>query len=588
MRGVIYARYSSDNQREESIEGQIRENTAYAQKNGIDIVGTYIDRAYSAKTDNRPEFQRMIKDSAKKGFDVVIVWKLDRFSRNRYDSARYKAMLRKNDVKVVSATEAISEGAEGIILESVLEGMAEYYSADLAEKVTRGMTENALKCRFNGGQIPLGYKIDDEQHYQIDPEKAPLVVEVFRRYAGGESIADIIEDLNARGIRTVKGNRFNKNSLHRMFQNRRYIGEYSYNDVVVPDAIPAIVSKEMFDRVTMRMTQNKHATGKAKAPERYLLTTKLFCGTCQSMFVGDSANKPNGVIYRYYKCASAKRHECNRKAIRKDWIEDKVIGEISAWLNNDKLINDMADDVMELLNEGNEMIPALEAQLKEVRSSIDNIMKAIEKGVITRSTKSRLEELEAEEENLVQSIKAEEAKMPKITKDFILFTLHKFRKLDLRFEKNKERLIDGLVKAIFVYDDYIKIFLTFDDTPITLPASEEFENMANSSDIGSSVSPNVPNPNYFVNRNWFGFFYYNIHLILKAPPNVTKRLLSAVYFYLILMLCLYEIILFKQCFDFCFIHTVGNSFQMFYSGLNIAIKLCFCFILIVGGIVVLK
>ena len=122
MRSVIYARYSSDNQREESIEGQIRENTAFARKNGIDIVDTYIDRAYSAKTDNRPEFQRMIKDSGKKSFDVVIVWKLDRFSRNRYDSAKYKAMLKKNDVRVLSATEAISEGAEGIILESVLEG----------------------------------------------------------------------------------------------------------------------------------------------------------------------------------------------------------------------------------------------------------------------------------------------------------------------------------------------------------------------------------------------------------------------------------------------------------------------------------
>ena len=148
MTGVIYARYSSDNQREESIEGQIRENTAFAEKNGIVIVGHYIDRAVSAKTDNRPEFQRMIRDSAKKTFDVVIVWKLDRFSRNRYDSAKYKAALKKNNVRVVSATEAISEGAEGIILESVLEGMAEYYSADFAEKVTRGLTENALKCRF--------------------------------------------------------------------------------------------------------------------------------------------------------------------------------------------------------------------------------------------------------------------------------------------------------------------------------------------------------------------------------------------------------------------------------------------------------
>ena len=149
----------------------------------------------------------------------------------------------------------------------------------------------------------------------------------------------------------------------------------------------------------------------------------------------------------------------------------------------------MADDVMALLNEDDGMILALEAQLREVQSSIDNIMKAIEKGVVTRTTKIRLEELEAEEEKIKWNIKAEEDKRPKITKDFILFTLHKFRNLDLRFEKNKERLIDGLVKAIFVYDDYIKLILTFDDKPINIPTSDEIENMANSSDIQSNVSP---------------------------------------------------------------------------------------------------
>ena len=166
----------------------------------------------------------------------------------------------------------------------------------------------------------------------------------------------------------------------------------------------------------------------------------------------------------------------------------KVIEQISAWLNNDKLLSDMADDVMALLNEDDEMILALEAQLREVQSSIDNIMKAIEKGVVTRSTKSRLEELEAEEEKITLNIKLEEAKRPKITKEFIIFTLNKFRNLDLRFEKNKERLIDGLVKAIFVYDDYIKLILTFDDKPINIPTSDEIENMANSSDIQSNVS----------------------------------------------------------------------------------------------------
>lgn len=155
MKAVIYARYSSDNQREESIEGQLRECTAYCDKNDITVLRTYIDRAMSAKTDHRPDFQRMIKDSAKGLFDAIIVWKLDRFARNRYDSAHYKAQLRKYGVKVLSATENISDGPEGIILESMLEGMAEYYSAELAEKVIRGHTENALKCKYNGGPQPL-------------------------------------------------------------------------------------------------------------------------------------------------------------------------------------------------------------------------------------------------------------------------------------------------------------------------------------------------------------------------------------------------------------------------------------------------
>ena len=135
MNSVIYARYSSDNQREESIDGQLRECKAFAEKNDIQIVGTYIDRAFSARTDNRPDFQKMIKDSVSKKFDVIIVWKLDRFARDRYDSAHYKALLRKNGVKVVSATEKISDGSEGILMEAVLEGMAEYYSAEFPKRL---------------------------------------------------------------------------------------------------------------------------------------------------------------------------------------------------------------------------------------------------------------------------------------------------------------------------------------------------------------------------------------------------------------------------------------------------------------------
>lgn len=284
MNGVIYARYSSDNQREESIEGQLRECKEFANRNDITIVDTYIDRAFSAKTDNRPSFQKMIRDSAKNQFDVIIVWKLDRFARNRYDSAHYKAQLRRNGVKVVSATEAISEGAEGIILESVLEGMAEYYSAELAEKVIRGQTENAMKCKFNGGPVTFGYYIDDEQHFQIDEETAPYITQIYNAYDSGMTMKEIAEDLNNKGVSNSRGGKFTINIISKILSNRRYIGEYRFRDIVVPNGIPAIVDKDLFDRVQASLEKNKHASAKYKADDEYILTTKLYCGNCKSLW----------------------------------------------------------------------------------------------------------------------------------------------------------------------------------------------------------------------------------------------------------------------------------------------------------------
>ena len=228
MKAVIYARFSSDRQREESIEGQLRECHEFASKNGIIVVHEYIDRALSASkdTEKRLDFLKMIRDSSKGQFEGVLVWKLDRFARDRYDSAHYKHILKKNGVRVISATESISEGPEGIILESMLEGMAEYYSAELSVKIHRGQKENALKCRNNGGRIPLGYKLGADQKLEIDPLTAPIVREIFQRYADGDTIKEIRDDLNARGIRTAKGKAFSYASFSRMLQNRKYIGEY--------------------------------------------------------------------------------------------------------------------------------------------------------------------------------------------------------------------------------------------------------------------------------------------------------------------------------------------------------------------------
>lgn len=265
MKAVIYARYSSDNQREESIEGQIRECTEYAVRNDITVIGSYIDRALSAKTADRPEFQRMIKDSDKGLFDLVLVWKLDRFSRDRYDSAHYKRILKKNGVRVISAKENISDGPEGIILESMLEGYAEYYSAELSEKIHRGQKENALKCKNNGGNILLGYVVGSDGVLAIDPLTAPLVTEIFTRYDSGESISKIVADFNRRGLKTKRGSEFRVAGISKVLKNRKYIGEYKYADTVIPHGIPAIIGEELFERVQRRMEANKKSSGTSQS-----------------------------------------------------------------------------------------------------------------------------------------------------------------------------------------------------------------------------------------------------------------------------------------------------------------------------------
>lgn len=270
MNAVIYARYSSDNQREESIEGQLRECKEYADQNGITVVRTYIDRALSAKTDSRPQFQQMIHDSATHTFEAVLVWKLDRFSRNRYDSAHYKRILKNNRVHVVSVTEPISNTPEGIMLESLLEGMAEYYSAELAEKVSRGHKENALKAKFNGGPVPLGYRIDSEHHYQIDPTTAPVVQEAFHRYAAGESIRSIIESLNARSIRNSRGNPFTKNSFQTLL---KIAGIWANTAIRIP-------SYRMLSRPSSIRIASMRCSDGAKFTVRHRPTTRPMSTIC--------------------------------------------------------------------------------------------------------------------------------------------------------------------------------------------------------------------------------------------------------------------------------------------------------------------
>ena len=508
MNAVIYARYSSDSQREESIEGQLRECREYAERNNMTIVGTYIDRALSAKTADRPEFQHMIKDSAKELFEIVLVWKLDRFSRDRYDSAHYKHILKKNGVKVVSAKEHISEGPEGIILEAMLEGYAEFYSAELSEKIHRGQKENALKGKNNGGGVPLGYLLDKKaQKLVIDPTTAPLVVEVFEKYADGKSVRSIVEDFNARGLKTKRGQPFNINSFSSLLKNRKYIGEYRYQDVVIEGGVPAIVPEALFNRVQERMEKNRHAPAMAKAKEDYLLTTKLFCGTCERLMAGESGtSSTKGVKHHYYKCGGAKRKlGCKRKSVRKHWIERAAVLVTVQRVLRDEEISRIAEAIVALQEKEDTSLPAMRQQLTGCEKAIDNMLNAIQMGVLTASTKERLEKLEMQREELKLSILQAQMARPRYTKEQVVSWISRFKYGNVDDPQYQKQIIDTFINSIYVFDDKLVFTYNFKDGTETITLAEI------QAAFGSDLTQVAPPPKKPRNSGLFS-------CIPKTPP----------------------------------------------------------------------
>ena len=463
---TIYARYSSDGQREESIEGQLRECKEFAERQNMVVISTYIDRAVSARTDNRAEFQKMITDSAQKQFDVVLVWKLDRFARNRGDSAMYRAVLKRNGVRVVSAKENISEGPEGIILESLLEGINEYYSAELSVKVKRGQTENALKGKANGGMIPFGYKVNADRYYEIDPLTAPLVLEIFTRYADGQTVKEIGEAMNNRGVfANMKHKYMNKSSVHKILKNRRYMGEYRYGTTIIPDTMPRIVPQEIFDKVQERMEKNKHKPAAKKADDEYILTTKLFCGRCGVMMVGTGGTSKTGKVHHYYKCGNALyKKSCDKKAVKKDWIERLVVTLTRQHILVDEVIGRLADAIVDLQKQENTVIPFLQKQLADIDKRIGNLIDSIEEGIATVSVKQRLTDLEEKKADLEISIAREKLEKPPLSREQIVFWISKFKDGDVDDPAYRQTIVDIFVNAVFLYDDELTI--TFNDGAI--------------------------------------------------------------------------------------------------------------------------
>lgn len=269
---VIYARYSSDRQTEQSIEGQVRVCMEYAERNNIVIVGTYIDRAMTGTNDNREQFQKMLKDSDKKSFGYVLVYKLDRFSRNKYEMAIPRKHLKDNGVKILSAMENIPDSPEGILLESLLEGMNQYYSEELSQKTKRGLRETRIKGNFIGGPVNYGYSVkhatdsngnSSGSKLVVNENEAQILRQIFSDYANGRRLLDIIRELNDKGIKN-RGKPFKENAVYVMLQQEKYTGAYRIHGETYDNIYPPIIPAEIFQVVKKRIDANKygkHVTG---------------------------------------------------------------------------------------------------------------------------------------------------------------------------------------------------------------------------------------------------------------------------------------------------------------------------------------
>ncbi len=452
---VIYARYSSEQQTEQSIEGQIHVCEDYAKRNGLVIVDTYIDRAMTGTNDNRVAFQKMLKDSAKKNFDVVLVYKLDRFARNRYDSIINRKKLSDNGVEVVSAMENIPITPEGKLFLSIIEGYNEYYSEELRQKVRRGMSESRRKGHYQGGARLYGYQAVNKK-LQIVENEAKVVRYVYQQYATGSYPREIVAELNKRGM-LIRGRKFVLNHIYNMLYNEKYSGVYHFEGEEFRNIYPQIVPEDIYKMVRKKLNVNRY--GRRSQKTKYLLSKIMFCGYCGSKISSESGTPRKGEIARYYKCMGRRaKNGCKKLTVPKDALEELVANTIVTALSNTENLDRIVAGLMQIQKnkaKDNDMLIMYQRELKQTTNSIENIMKLIEQGGATINTVKRLRELEQQQKDLEKSIEIEKLKTEtEISED----TIRRFYKRALSLKP--EMMIAYFVEKIILYDERMVVYFT--------------------------------------------------------------------------------------------------------------------------------
>ena len=463
---VIYARYSSHAQTEQSIEGQLHDAHAFADREGYVVLREYCDRGISGKSaDARPEFLRMVEDAARHEFGAVLVWKLDRFARNRFDAAIYRRKLQEADVRLISVTEHFSDGPEAMLLEAMMEAMNEYSVEDLKQKIKRGQRESLSKGRWAIGRPPFGYSVDKDKHLVADPCEAPLVKEIFRRYLDGEGTRSIAKDLEARGIRTKRGGKITMTTLATVLGSSRYTGHINVAGIRME--IPQLVSQEDFDMASAILQANKK---RPAAKDDYPLSGVARCGLCGAPMVADQG-RGNGGTYHYYTCANKKKGTgCTKKPVRCETLEEIVTRATYDYV----LDPDRADFIAERvcaawdagldLNAESEIEEAIRRRESEINVIMDRIIQPGVSNQMRERYEQKIEELTAEiEAERLELAKVRGANSLRMTPELVKAWLQTFLTMDPTKPETQNKVFKSFVRSVICYDERVIVYYNIQD-----------------------------------------------------------------------------------------------------------------------------
>ena len=455
---VIYARFSSHKQDEESIEQQVAECKAFAASRNLKIVEIYSDAAISGRSDRRPQFLRLKRDADKGKFSAIIAYKSSRIARNLMNALNFEYEMQQRHIAVYYAKEEYGDDATGKFMRNIMMATNQFHSDNMGEDIRRAQQYNALQCRANG-PASYGYKTGDDGRFAIDENTAPVVREIFRRVADGQLYAEIADDLNKRGIPTRNGGKWNKSSFQTILHNERYYGTYIFGDIRIEGGMPAIITDHLYMEA-QRVMESSKIKHRRNADGVFALTGKLFCGECGERMIGMSGTSKSGTRHHYYSCAGKRgERNCRKKDHRRNQLEFEIAAAIMHRICTDAFVEQITDMYMEYQRKFSvdSELQLLTDEHAENDRALRNILRAIEQGIITETTAERMRELEAKQRELKGKIAVLKSDNTTATRDDVMSYMRHFRGLDVESAEVRQQLFDTFLVAAYIWDDHAKL-----------------------------------------------------------------------------------------------------------------------------------